>query len=414
MLFQRLKPIFWAGIDLRDYDSISPIRIVNIIAILISMVLLLQFPLVVLFWEWTGLAVIVLSISHLLLFLLVPMLNYCGHFLLGRGLLMLTFISYISFSSLLWKCNLQFHYFLLIGLFVSPFIYFRWEQKQFVPNSLVYASCFCLLQLFWSFQSNLSFARQAMDNTHAFLLFIAALISTLLVRHNTIRSYQKLAHHRSRLQHVLERTLPASISSKLEQCINDPEKAKTTESEASVLFADIHGYTQLCDHTTLANLVILLDDLFNQFDRITSRYGLEKIKTNGDQYMAVSGVIEDEKEHATCCCLCALALRSSFNQFCLRHRLGLQIRIGVASGPVTSGVIGRDKLAFDIWGSTVNLAARMESQGIADKIQVCQQTYQSAKSTLEFAQRGKIPIKGIGTLPTYWLISDKYVQIKSA
>lgn len=408
MLQGFIRSIMWAGIDPRDKDNINAIRIINTISCMISLVMLIQLPTVIYFWSYAGWPVLILLAVYCLLFLTIPLLNHFGRFLLARSVLMIGFISYICFSSLFWSINLHFHYFLLIGLFVSPFIYQRWEASQIAPNCVLYFISYLLIEIYWmtsDLDSDSSVVAQGyIKVVISMLLFLATLISSLLVRNTMQISHLKLAQNKYKVEALLQRALPRSLYARL--TTQTEIKPIVERYQASVLFADIQGYTALCQQTSPARLVALLDDLFSQFDALCHAHGLEKIKTNGDQYMVVTNVYDPHDDDALSCCQFAMAMRDCFNTLCQSRQLELKLRIGIASGEVFAGSIGREKLTFDVWGETVNLAARMESQGSPNQIQICQQTYDLLQGKLETSKTSEICFKGIGTLSAFWL-ADK-------
>ncbi len=174
--------------------------------------------------------------------------------------------------------------------------------------------------------------------------------------------------------------------------------------EVTVLFADIVGFTTISSQIPPTKVIGLLNRLFSRFDELCDRYGLEKIKTIGDEYMVVSGVPTQRSDHAEAIADMALAMQQAIEQFGQTYPYPLKIRIGISTGPVVAGVIGTKKFAYDLWGDTVNVASRMESSGEPGRIQVTEATYQCLSDRYQFEKRGSINIKGKGAMTTYWLI----------
>jgi len=174
-------------------------------------------------------------------------------------------------------------------------------------------------------------------------------------------------------------------------------------AEVTVLFADIVDFTHLSSELAPQSLVIMLNDIFSTFDALAEKHGLEKIKTIGDAYMVVGGLPEHRDDHAIAIAEMALDMQTAIAEFSQQHDRPFTMRIGINTGPVVAGVIGRKKFIYDLWGDTVNIASRMESSGMAGEIQVTQSTYQALKSTYQMESRGEIPIKGKGSMATYWL-----------
>ena len=177
--------------------------------------------------------------------------------------------------------------------------------------------------------------------------------------------------------------------------------------EVSVLFADIVGFTELSARMSPTELVKRLNVIFCHFDQLAENYGVEKIKTIGDAYMVVGGLPTPRSDHAEAIALMALGMQEKIAKLSAETGEKLAIRIGINSGPVVAGVIGVSKFTYDLWGDTVNVAARMEATGFAGRIQVTDVTYERLKDKYLFESRGKIPIKGKGEMMTYWLLQKR-------
>lgn len=172
---------------------------------------------------------------------------------------------------------------------------------------------------------------------------------------------------------------------------------------ASVLFADVVGFTPMSAAMSPAELVGLLDEVFRRFDGFVAELGLEKIKTVGDEYMAAAGVPLPRSDHAQAIAELGLRIRDDLGTNPVNGRR-LSVRIGINSGPVTAGIIGTHKFSYDLWGDTVNTASRMESEGIPGSIQVSAATYELIKDEYVCEPRGRIPVKGKSEMETYLLI----------
>ncbi len=178
--------------------------------------------------------------------------------------------------------------------------------------------------------------------------------------------------------------------------------------EASVLFADVAGFTPMSATMTPPELVGLLNSVFTTFDGFVLELGLEKIKTVGDEYMVAAGVPHPRRDHAHA--IAELALR--MQEHCAEHDFNghrLSMRIGINSGPVVAGIVGTHKFAYDLWGDVVNTASRMESHGVAGSIQISGATYDLIADEFACERRGTVEVKGKGEMETYFLVSRRDV-----
>jgi len=203
---------------------------------------------------------------------------------------------------------------------------------------------------------------------------------------------------------LLLNILPRSIADRLK---DDTHTIADQFGSASILFADVVDFTRFADQLSPSEVVEMLDHLFRHFDDLAERYELEKIKTIGDCYMVAAGVPTPRPDHARALVLMALdmveAMRSSDD---VSH-FGLELRIGINSGPVVAGVIGRKRFLYDLWGDAVNTASRMESQGVPGRIQITQATYELIKDEFECEPRGAITVKGKGEMDVWYVVGRR-------
>lgn len=204
---------------------------------------------------------------------------------------------------------------------------------------------------------------------------------------------QDLARETARSDELLLNILPEKIAQRLKD--KEPRIADYCPS-ATVLFADIAGFTTLSRGMEPGDLVDFLNDLFSRFDGLAESHGVEKIKTIGDGYMAVAGLAQDRNAAQAAIAVAGLALdmRDAFAAFCADRQVDLGLRIGIHSGPVVAGVIGARKFAFDLWGDTVNVASRIESSCPAGQVQITQETLDLITPTFSARPRGEIKIQG--------------------
>lgn len=220
-----------------------------------------------------------------------------------------------------------------------------------------------------------------------------------LAEKNTI-----IASEKKRSDDLLLNILPAETARELKE--NGKAQAKQYES-VTVLFSDIVSFTQIAEALSAAELVNLLDDCFRGFDKITQKYGIEKIKTIGDAYMCVGGLPVQNETHAADVVQAGLEMQAFIKNYNIelveRNFPPLAIRIGIHTGPVVAGIVGSTKFAYDIWGDTVNLAARMESAGEAGRVNISAKTYTQVHGKFTLLERGKIKIKNKEAAEMYFV-----------
>jgi adenylate cyclase len=175
--------------------------------------------------------------------------------------------------------------------------------------------------------------------------------------------------------------------------------------EVSVVFADITGFTPVAERLAAEEVVVLLDEIFSAFDELVARYGLEKIKTIGDGYLVAAGIPTPRADHAEAAARLALAMRQALAE--LPVASGLNLRVGIDSGPVVAGVIGRTKFGYDLWGDTVNTASRMESHAPPGAIQVTERTFRRLEAGFVLERRTGVVVKGKGEMTTYVLLAER-------
>jgi class 3 adenylate cyclase len=174
--------------------------------------------------------------------------------------------------------------------------------------------------------------------------------------------------------------------------------------DVTLLFADIVGFTEMSSTMSATELVSVLNEVFTAFDDLVDRYELDKVKTIGDAYMVIGGLLDDATDHTERVADLALALAERLDAIEAATRLGVRFRIGINCGPVVAGVIGTKKFIYDVWGDTVNVAARMESLGIPGRIQVSGAVEERLRGRYELEARGLIEVKGKGSLPAWFLL----------
>ena len=195
--------------------------------------------------------------------------------------------------------------------------------------------------------------------------------------------------------------LPKPIAERLKK---SEKNISSSYEDVTILFSDIVGFTQMSSLLTPSDLVTLLNDLFTRFDKRAESLGLEIIKTIGDAYMAAGGVPVPRADHADIVADMALGMLEDLAEFNRDNQMSLQMRIGLNSGPVVAGIIGFTKFSYDLWGSTVNVASRMESSSMIGKIQISPSTAKALSGRFDLQGREVIEVKGIGKVLTHFLL----------
>ncbi|MEH2203200.1 MAG: adenylate/guanylate cyclase domain-containing protein [Nostoc sp.] len=215
---------------------------------------------------------------------------------------------------------------------------------------------------------------------------------------------EALRHQQEETERLLLNILPAAISREVKE---QPASIAKDLADVAVLFADIVGFSEIATSISAIQLLNLLNSIFSAFDRLTERYSLERIRTINDAYVVVSGLPTRCPDRAEAIALMALDMQTAIALFNIENNQNFSIRIGIHSGSVVGGVINPNKFTYELWKDTVNIANCMESQGIAGKIQVTENTYKCLCDEFVFEKRGEIEVKGKEKMKTYLLIGRK-------
>lgn len=223
-------------------------------------------------------------------------------------------------------------------------------------------------------------------------VFVTVVVLTLAWAKEVRDAEANLTIANNRMEDLLANMLPHSISERLRR---DGKTFADGIAECSVMFVDIVGFTKMSSTMPPDELVELLDDIFSKFDELTVKAGLEKIKTIGDSYMVAAGLPDRRTDHAQALVKLAMDMQAVIRGY------GLHIRCGINSGNVVAGVIGRKRFIYDLWGDTVNVASRMESQGVTDEIQITEATANLVKHEFDVVRQADISVKGKGDMPVF-------------
>ncbi|HNY12592.1 MAG TPA: adenylate/guanylate cyclase domain-containing protein [Candidatus Wallbacteria bacterium] len=222
------------------------------------------------------------------------------------------------------------------------------------------------------------------------------------------RIYKDLAAEKEKSEDLLLNILPHEIADELKAT----QKVEPLYFDSvTVLFTDVKGFTKISAELCVKDLIRELDSIFTRFDAITEKHGIEKIKTIGDSYMCAGGIPTPNETHAVNAVLAAIEMQKFMSELRssreLENKPFWEIRLGMHTGPVMAGVVGKRKFAYDIWGDTVNTASRMESSGVAGRVNISQSTYLLVRDFFETEYRGKIMAKNIGEIEMYFVNGPK-------
>jgi class 3 adenylate cyclase/CheY-like chemotaxis protein len=211
---------------------------------------------------------------------------------------------------------------------------------------------------------------------------------------------EELRREKARSEELLLSILPRSIVER----INAGETMIADHvDDISILFADIVGFTRMASRQTPGDLVKFLNSIFSAFDKVSDRFGAEKIKTIGDAYMVAFGLPDPRRDHAEAAALQARAMLDEIARLRAANGAPIELRVGVHTGPAVAGIIGQRKFSFDVWGTTVNIASRMESLGEPGQVHVSEAVAQALAGRFSFIERGWTEVRGVGRMRTFFL-----------
>jgi class 3 adenylate cyclase len=394
-----------AGIDEGVRPSeVRHITLVNALAVVVALFELSFIPLFLYYLPQTKALLLFVAIAGVLNFGVVFLNRLKLHLLARVSFGFLALVLTTACSILLGRETFT-HVYLLVTIVTAFFIYPPREKFFLYAMIVLFSSAFMGLEIWFSGHAGLMNPGGELFTLLKFgslggalvLLLAIAFYSNALI----YRSEARLVEEQRKSETLLLNILPQPIARRLKA---DQAYIADRFPEATVLFADIGNFTELTQAMPADSLVAMLNEVFSEFDLITERYGLEKIKTIGDAYMAAGGIPEPLADHCEAIALLALDMQEAMRRKINQTYPGLMLRIGIHSGPVVAGVIGRKKFSYDLWGDSVNTASRMESQGVDGRIQVTSEVYEKLKGRFRFESRGEIEVKGKGRMTAYLLI----------
>jgi adenylate cyclase len=285
----------------------------------------------------------------------------------------------------------------------APFVVFGLKRLWLVIPVIVSGLALHLMAWFWFPPSTMRIAaeREVIDS-----IYVQAAITTVgLIAASVYYAFRLAENAKAETDNLLRNILPDAIVERLKAKPDEPISDQFRE--ASILFADITGFVALARRLGAAETVRLLNEIVTAFDALAKRHGVEKIKTIGDAYMVASGIPEPKADHLPRLARMGLDMQQTVADIAAGRDYPIAMRMGLASGPVMAGVIGKQKFTYDVWGDAVNLAARLENLSQPGRILVCTRCKAILDPDFEFESRGQVEIKGVGLQETWFLVSAR-------
>jgi adenylate cyclase len=342
--------------------------------------------------------VILINLALVLIAVLVPLAHRFHEIAGGMVILICEYVALIAFTAYLGRTSgIHLQYFVAAA---APFLVLGLGRIRLVIACVAFGLLLHLIAWF-HFAGEASLIR--VDPAVRDSLYLQAAITTMVLIAATVWYAFRLAE-RARLEtdQLLRNILPDSVVERLKA--RPGEVVADTFQEASILFADISGFVPLSRRLGAVGVVGLLNRLVSDFDALAARHGVEKIKTIGDAYMVAAGLPEPTTDHAMRLARMAVDMHVAVARLGEETGVTIEMRIGIATGPVLAGVIGIKKFSYDVWGDTVNLAARLEQTGRNGRIHLCETTRMRIAGRFSFEPHGPIEIKGMGPQQTWFML----------
>jgi adenylate cyclase len=282
----------------------------------------------------------------------------------------------------------------------APFVVFGLNRLWLVVPVILSGLALHLAAWFWFPESAalIPADKEVIDS-----IYVQAAITTVgLIAASVYYAFRLAENAKAETENLLRNILPDAIVARLKAAPAD--RISDQFNDASVLFADISGFVALARTLGPADTVALLNEIVTRFDDLARLHGVEKIKTIGDAYMVAAGIPEPCDDHLHRLAGMGLSMLAAVSRVAAERSFPLSIRIGIASGPVMAGVIGKQKFTYDVWGDAVNLAARLENLSEPGRILVCPRCKKLLDSHFEFESRGQVEIKGLGPREAFFLL----------
>jgi adenylate cyclase len=392
-----------ANIGIEGYppDTQRRLKIVNVFSALVVMTTFIYAVQLGMSGNKDMMPVVFLNLALALIVSLVPLMHRFNDMAGCILLVVAEFVALIGFTSYFGRtagAPLQY-----VVAAAAPFVIF--ERRRFWLVIAIVVTALILHLLAW-FQFPKSWALLNVDAEMSNSLYVQGAVTTFgLIAACIYYAFSLAERAKAETDTVLRNVLPDSVVERLKA--NPGETIADGFAEASVLFADITGFVSLARGLGPEKTVALLNRLICSFDELAERHGVEKIKTIGDAYMVASGVPIPRADHAQSLAALALDLVAASHSLSAAENIAINIRVGMAAGPMMAGVIGKNKFSYDVWGDPVNLASRLEQSSEPGRITICPGCFAALNETFVLESRGLMDIKGVGRQEAWFLIGRK-------
>jgi adenylate cyclase len=388
-----------ARIGIKDYppDTQRRLKIVNVFSFLVVVTTFIYAMQLWMSGDKAMMPVVLINLGLAFILSFVPLMHRFNEMAGGLLLVVAEFTALIGFTSYFGRLGgapLQY-----IVAAAAPFVIF--EARRFWLVFIIVTTALVLHLVAW-FQFPMEAARLHADQKVIDALYVQGAITTFgLIAACVYYAFRLVENAKAETETVLRNVLPDDVVERLKS--SPGESIADGFSEASVLFADISGFVRLARGLGPEKTVALLNRLVTAFDELAQHHGVEKIKTIGDAYMVASGVPVPRADHARALAAMALDLVAAVRSIAEEEQIDLNVRIGMAAGPMMAGVIGKNKFSYDVWGDPVNLASRLEQASEIGRITICPVCHAALKDMFILRPRGRIDIKGVGEQDAWFL-----------
>lgn len=405
---------WWSTIGTHRYDPQTRTRMI-VTTTLATLVAVMTIPYQIFYalWDYDALRVAIWTFSpQVLLYAAVPFLHRFGQNV-GAWYLIIVWMCYALLFNWFFGAGSGLQYYFLPGATAGVLVFGGTKPKSSVTALLLGLAGFVISTTF--FTQPAPFIN--VSDTFLTLMYAMSLPFAFIVVFGIVyfATWQTLLAQRAlqaefrRSEDLLYNVLPESIAAQLKA--NPGQTIARTHDAATILFADIVEFTPLASRLSADEVVGFLNQLFSEFDNLARKHQLEKIKTIGDAFMVAGGMPQPQPDHAERVARFALDMLRATAAFSDRVGQRIELRIGINSGPVVAGVIGNQKLFYDVWGDTVNTAGRMETYGTVQRIQCTRKVRDLLEDAFTFERRGIVEIKGKGPIEVWYLTGERGLRV---